>query len=77
MMDYMRARLNATNDLVLMNRADPPDTILREMRWRTGDRPFARIEDVIAREEPVALSENYRRVTDFERERLAQRAAPI
>ena len=71
--EYERIRLKAANDVVLMNRADPPDAILREVHRRTGDRPFARIEDVISNEELVALSENYKRVAGFERESLARR----
>jgi hypothetical protein len=35
---------------VLANRANPPDAILREVYLRTGDKPFARIEDVISAE---------------------------
>jgi 2-polyprenyl-6-methoxyphenol hydroxylase-like FAD-dependent oxidoreductase len=71
--DYERLRLKAVNDLVLMNRENPPDAILREVWKRSGDKPFARIEDVIANAELVALSENYKRVAGFEREALARR----
>jgi 2-polyprenyl-6-methoxyphenol hydroxylase-like FAD-dependent oxidoreductase len=74
---YETVRLKAVNELVLMNRADPPDTMLREVHRRTGDKPFARIEDVIAREELVALSENYKRVAGFERDSLARRASLV
>jgi 2-polyprenyl-6-methoxyphenol hydroxylase-like FAD-dependent oxidoreductase len=70
---YERIRLKPANDVVLMNRASPPDAILREVHRRTGDRPFARIEDVISNDELVALSENYKRVAGFEREALAKR----
>ena len=73
--EYEQSRLKATSDLVLLNRADPPDTMLREVHRRTGDKPFARIEDVIDREELVALSENYKRVAGFERDSLARRAS--
>jgi len=70
---YELARLKAANDLVLMNRANPPDAILREVWRRSGDQPFARIEDLISNEELVALSEDYKRVAGFERESLARR----
>jgi 2-polyprenyl-6-methoxyphenol hydroxylase-like FAD-dependent oxidoreductase len=73
--DYERARLKAANDLVLMNRANPPDAILREVWKRSGDRPFARIEDVISAAELAALSEDYKRVAGFERESLARRGS--
>jgi 2-polyprenyl-6-methoxyphenol hydroxylase-like FAD-dependent oxidoreductase len=70
---YEAMRMKAAYDVVLMNRANPPDAILREVHRRTGDRPFARIEDVISQEELTALSENYKRVAGFEREALAKR----
>ena len=72
---YESIRLQAANALVLMNRTDPPDAILREVWKRSGDRPFARIEDVISNAELVALSENYKRVAGFERDALARRAS--
>lgn len=70
---YEANRLQAANELVLRNRSDPPDAILREVWKRSGDKPFARIEDVISREELVAISESYKRVAGFERETLAKR----
>ena len=48
----------------------PPDAILQEVYRRTGDKPFERIEDVISREELVALSESYKRVAGYDKERL-------
>jgi hypothetical protein len=70
---YEAKRLKAANELVLRNRTDPPDAILREVWKRSGDKPFARIEDVISREELIAISESYKRVAGFEREALAGR----
>ena len=75
--EYERLRLKAANDLVLMNRSNPPDAILREVWRRSGDKPFARIEDVISNAELVALSENYKRVAGFERESLARRESLV
>ena len=74
---YEEVRLKAANDLVLMNRSNPPDAILREVWQRSGDRPFARIEDVISNAELVALSEAYKRVAGFERDSLARRASLV
>jgi len=74
---YERVRLKAAYDVVLMNRTNPPDAILREVHERTRDKPFARIEDVISNDELVALSENYKRVAGFEREALARRESFI
>jgi 5-methylphenazine-1-carboxylate 1-monooxygenase len=70
---YEAKRRKAANELVLRNRTDPPDAILREVWKRSGDKPFARIEDVISREELIAISESYKRVAGFEREALAGR----
>ena len=75
--DYEQLRLKAANDLVLMNRANPPDAILREVWQRSGDKPFARIEDVISNAEMVALSETYKKVAGFEREALARRGSLV
>ena len=75
--DYEAARLKAANDLVLMNRANPPDAILREVWKRSGDKPYARIEDVISNAELVAMSENYKRVAGFERDSLARRGSLV
>jgi len=60
---YEAKRLPATAAVVRMNRSNPPDAILREVYERTGDKPFARIEDVITRDELFEISERYRLAT--------------
>ncbi len=65
--EYEARRLEPTTNVVLTNRANPPDAILREVFLRSGDRPFARIEDVIAPEELRALSERYKAVAGLRR----------
>jgi 2-polyprenyl-6-methoxyphenol hydroxylase-like FAD-dependent oxidoreductase len=60
---YEDRRLEATSRIVRTNRQSPPDAILREVYLRTGDKPFADIDDVIPRQELVALSEGYKNVT--------------
>jgi 2-polyprenyl-6-methoxyphenol hydroxylase-like FAD-dependent oxidoreductase len=67
---YEKARLEATTRIVLTNRTNPPDAILREVFQRTHDRPFASIDDVISREELVALSEGYKRIAGYSKEAL-------
>ena len=47
-----------------------PDAILREVFLRTRDRPFTAIDDVISREELVALSEGYKRIAGYSKESL-------
>ena len=60
---------------LLANRTNPPDAILREVWKRSGDKPFARIEELISPEEMAAMSESYKRVAGFQREALAQRGS--
>ncbi len=67
---YEAERLAPTSNVVLENRRNPPDAILREVYERTGDRPFERIEAVISAEELRALSERYKQVAGYNREAL-------
>jgi 5-methylphenazine-1-carboxylate 1-monooxygenase len=67
---YEKQRLEATARVVLANRTNPPDAILREVFQRTKDRPFAAIGDVISHEELVALSDSYKQIAGFSREAL-------
>ena len=71
---YEARRLGPANEVVLANRSSGPDSILRIVHERTGDRPFARIEDVMTSEEIRAIAENYQRIAGFERDSLAARA---
>ena len=71
---YEAARLDATSKVVWANRSNPPDAILREVFERTGDRPFAHIDDVISRQALAALSDGYKRVAGYHRETLAENA---
>jgi 2-polyprenyl-6-methoxyphenol hydroxylase-like FAD-dependent oxidoreductase len=72
---YEAARLAPAYEVVLANRTSGPDALLREVHRRTGDKRFARIEDVISVTEMQALAENYQRIAGFEREALEQRAS--
>ena len=74
---YEGIRLEAANKVVLMNRSTPPDVILREVWQRTGDKPFARIDDVISHAELAALSGNYQNVAGYARDALAGRASLV
>jgi 2-polyprenyl-6-methoxyphenol hydroxylase-like FAD-dependent oxidoreductase len=67
---YEKQRLEATTRIVLTNRTNPPDAILREVFRRTGDQPFGAIEDVISRDELVALSEGYKRIAGYSKDAL-------
>ena len=67
---YESKRLPATRDVVLANRSAPPDAILQAVFERTGDKPFKNIDDVISRDELMALSERYKRVAGYDKARL-------
>jgi 2-polyprenyl-6-methoxyphenol hydroxylase-like FAD-dependent oxidoreductase len=73
---YEAARLPATAKVVLTNRTTPPDAILREVKLRSLDRPFARIEDVIGLDELRAMSEGYKQVAGYDRASLARGREP-
>jgi 5-methylphenazine-1-carboxylate 1-monooxygenase len=67
---YEAQRLVPTTNVVLENRRNPPDAILREVYERTGDKPFESIESVISAEELAALSERYKRVAGYDKQSL-------
>jgi 2-polyprenyl-6-methoxyphenol hydroxylase-like FAD-dependent oxidoreductase len=67
---YEAERLEATAKIVLTNRSNPPDAILREVFERTQDRPFASIDDVISRDELTAMSDSYKRIAGYSKEAL-------
>jgi hypothetical protein len=70
---YETQRLEATTRIVLTNRTNPPDAILREVFERTNDTPFASIDDVISHDELVALSEGYKRIAGYSKDALRTR----
>jgi 5-methylphenazine-1-carboxylate 1-monooxygenase len=70
--NYEARRLEPTAHVVLENRRNPPDAILREVYERSGDKPFERIESVISHEELAALSERYKRVARYDQQSLRE-----
>ena len=75
--DYERTRLPATAKVVLTNRQNPPDAILREVFLRTGDKPFASIDAVISREELAGLSERYQRIAGYDKASVGKPPAAL
>jgi 2-polyprenyl-6-methoxyphenol hydroxylase-like FAD-dependent oxidoreductase len=67
---YEQERLEKTTRIVLTNRTNPPDAILREVYQRTNDKPFNAIGDVISHEELVGLSDSYKQIAGFSKEAL-------
>jgi 2-polyprenyl-6-methoxyphenol hydroxylase-like FAD-dependent oxidoreductase len=70
---YETMRNPQTAKVVLTNRTDPPDAILREVWQRSGGKRFERIEDVISGTELQAISDRYKKVAGFDRETLKSR----
>jgi 2-polyprenyl-6-methoxyphenol hydroxylase-like FAD-dependent oxidoreductase len=73
---YDAVRRPATANVVLTNRTNPPDAILRIVYERTGDRPFERIEDVVSRAELVAITDAYKKVAGYDPASLTSAAVP-
>jgi 2-polyprenyl-6-methoxyphenol hydroxylase-like FAD-dependent oxidoreductase len=67
---YEAQRLAPTSNVVLENRRNPPDAILREVYERTGDKPFGRVDEVISPAELREISERYKRVAGYDRDTL-------
>ena len=74
---YEATRREATTNVVLMNRSNPPDAILREVWERSGDKPYAKIEDVISRDELAAIANRYRSVSGAEIGKLRTRPSYV
>jgi 2-polyprenyl-6-methoxyphenol hydroxylase-like FAD-dependent oxidoreductase len=72
---YEAARLVPTGNVVLENRRNPPDAILREVYERSGDRPFERIDALISAEELRALSDGYKQVAGYDKQTLQEKTA--
>jgi len=73
--DYDRVRVKATTNVVLTNRNNPPDAILREVFERSGGKRFGQIEDVVSHAELQAISDNYKRVAGYDPVALKARAS--
>lgn len=67
---YEAKRVQATSAIVLANRTQSPDAILRVVEERTGGKPFDRIENVISRDELNGWQERYKKVAGFHRDSL-------
>jgi 2-polyprenyl-6-methoxyphenol hydroxylase-like FAD-dependent oxidoreductase len=74
---YDRERVAATAKVVLTNRKNPPDAILREVHERSGGKPFKHINDIISNAELAEISSSYKRIAGFEIEQLKSRPAYV
>jgi 2-polyprenyl-6-methoxyphenol hydroxylase-like FAD-dependent oxidoreductase len=71
--EYERQRLEPTANVVLENRRNPPDAILREIYQRTGDKPFDSIDSVISQAELKAISDQYKQVARYDKRTLEEK----
>ncbi|RDE09532.1 flavin-dependent oxidoreductase [Pelagibacterium lacus] len=67
---YDADRRVATAKVVQTNRTNPPDVILKLVHERSGDKPFERIEDVISPAELAAVSDSYKTVAGYDRQKV-------
>ena len=70
---YEKQRLEATTRIVLTNRTNPPDAILREVFQRTSDQPFGRSTTSSAARNWSRMSEGYKRIAGYSKEALRTR----
>jgi len=75
--EYDEVRVAATAKVLRMNRAAPPDTILRVVYERTQGKPFNKIDDVISQAELKEISEQYKRAAGFDIEFLRTRPSYV
>lgn len=72
---YEAVRRPATTQVVLTNRKNPPDAILREVYERTGDEPFDDINKVISHEDLEKLSTSYQKIAGYHKDNFAMSTA--
>ena len=68
---YEEVRLEATGNVVRMNRVNPPDAILREVWERSNDQPFGHINDVISQDELQFITQRYKDVAGYDKKTVA------
>ena len=72
---YDRVRVKATTDVVLTNRSNPPDTILREVFERSGGQRVENLDELVTQQELQAISDHYKRVAGYDPAALKARAS--
>jgi len=70
LLDYEKARLETTANIVRTNRAHPPDFINIKVDELTSGKPFENIDDIISQEELRQISEDYKKIAGFSLESL-------
>jgi 5-methylphenazine-1-carboxylate 1-monooxygenase len=73
---YEAARSGPTARVVRTNREQPPDYLIRRVEELVGDAPFDDLDRYISRAELRGFSEEYKRVTGFTRDDVAEPERP-
>jgi 2-polyprenyl-6-methoxyphenol hydroxylase-like FAD-dependent oxidoreductase len=68
---YENERRTIANKIVLTNRQQPPDHIIEKVETLTNGLPFDKIEDVINREELLAITERYKNIAQYSIEKVS------
>ena len=71
---YEGERLEATSNIVMTNRAQPPDVIIEKVEELTDGEPFENLEDVIDPAELIAISESYKNTAGYSLEKVGKAA---
>ncbi len=69
---YEGERLEATSNIVMTNRAQPPDVIIEKVEELTDGEPFERLEDLIDPADLVAISESYKNTAGYSLDAVRQ-----
>ena len=68
---YENERRTIANKIVLTNRQQPPDHIIEKVETLTNGLPFDKIDDVINREELLAITERYKNIAQYSIEKVS------
>jgi 2-polyprenyl-6-methoxyphenol hydroxylase-like FAD-dependent oxidoreductase len=70
---YDDVRVKQTTQVVLTNRVNPPDTVLRVVFDRTGGKRVENLDEVVTQEELREITSNYKKIAGYAPEELRAR----
>jgi 2-polyprenyl-6-methoxyphenol hydroxylase-like FAD-dependent oxidoreductase len=70
---YDDVRVKQTTQVVLTNRVNPPDTVLRVVFDRTGGKRVENLDEVVTQEELQEITSNYKKIAGYAPEELRAR----
>jgi 2-polyprenyl-6-methoxyphenol hydroxylase-like FAD-dependent oxidoreductase len=69
---YEAERLPVTSKIVVQNRTAPPNLLVDLVEQRTGDKPFARLDDVVSQDEMKAIMEDYQKTAGYHVQQISR-----